>query len=71
MNNYERKENNIMTKNYGINITRDNLFELLYERIIAKEMNTYHLLNIALNHIADYELDNFINAIVLYDMDVK
>lgn len=60
-----------MAKNIEIHITRDNLFELLYERIIAKEMNTYALLNIALNHIADYELDNFINAIVFYDMNVK
>ena len=60
-----------MAKNIEIHITRDNLFELLYERIIAKEMNTYALLNIALNHIVDYELDNFINAIVFYDMNVK
>jgi len=58
-------------QNYEIHITRDNLSELLYERIIAKEMNTYNLLDIALNHIADYELDNFINAIVQYDTETQ
>ena len=58
-------------QNYEIHITRDNLSELLYERIMAKEMNTYNLLDIALNHIADYELDNFINAIVQYDTETQ
>ena len=47
-----------------LDIERDDCFALLYEMIKANNITRYTLLDIALNHIADYELDNFVRAIV-------
>lgn len=53
-----------------LHIERNDCFSLLYEMIKSNDITTYTLLDIALNHIPDYEIDNFVKAIVSCKQEV-
>ena len=47
-----------------INVEKDTLFALLYERIKAQEITKYTILEIGLKHMQDYEIEEFTRDIV-------
>lgn len=47
-----------------INVEKDTLFALLYERIKGQEITAYTVLDIALKNMQDYEIEEFTRDIV-------